>query len=55
MKLRTFVLACSIGMAFHGCMDLAVFLLNNYHAPSWTLGVAWLFNAVLLYLLSRLV
>jgi len=53
MKLRTFVLVCSWGMAFQGVMDLAMFQISNYHAPAWTLGVAWLYTSLVLYLVAR--
>lgn len=42
----------AIVLAFSGVMDLAVYLLYNYHAPAWVLGVTWLSLSALMAALA---
>jgi len=38
----------SVILAISGFLDLALYFLENFHAPSWVLGVSWLAIALLL-------
>ena len=51
MELRKLSRTLRIGalaLAVSGILDIAVYLLANYHAPSWALGVSWIAMAALL-------
>jgi len=37
----------SVILAISGFLDLALYFLENFHAPSWVLGVSWLAIAIL--------
>ena len=44
----------SVILLISGVLDITIFLLFKYHAPSWVLGITWISMAALLLAISKM-
>lgn len=54
LKLNKLLRVGAVILAFSGFMDMLVYFLNNYHAPSWVLGITWISIAALLLAVTKM-